>query len=526
MTDQTPRQSRQSQDPRRPLSGSSRAAASRARDAVPLTPDASIDVTLVLRRRAPLPAEVVNTARALSRDELRAGFGADPADVATVRSIVEGAGLRVDAVDEAGRRVSVSGPVTAVTALFDVDLREVVSQGLAGEDVRHRQREGSVSLPEGLDGIVTAVLGLDDRPQARAQFRVARAEAVTSSFTPLRLAEVYDFPTDSDGSGTEVAILELGGGFRPEDLDTYFRGLGLATPAIRAIGVDGGSNSPGAAAGADGEVMLDIEVVGAMAPGAGLAVYFAPNTDRGFLDALSTAVHADPTPAAVSISWGGPEDSWTEQARAAFDDALADAAALGVTVTAAAGDNGSGDGVDGAPHADFPASSPHALACGGTSLRVGADGAVEREIVWNGRGATGGGVSAAFGLPDWQRDAGVPDRVGGGAGRGVPDVAAVADPETGYEVLVDGQRQVIGGTSAVAPLWAALVARIVQARGSGLGLLQPLVYAGARAGNSPEGFRDITVGDNGDYSAGPGWDACTELGVPVGTTLARRLTSA
>jgi kumamolisin len=271
--------------------------------------------------------------------------------------------------------------------------------------------------------------------------------------------------------------------------------------------------------------MLDLEVAGAMAPGAALVVYFAPNTDRGFLDALSEAVHADPTPAVVSISWGGPEDSWTEQARTAFDDALADAAALGVTVTVAAGDNGSADGVqDGAAHADFPAASPHALACGGTSLHARADGTVTSEVVWNGRGATGGGVSAAFPLPAWQDGVGVPTRAGGGGtGRGVPDVAGVADPATGYRVRVDGADQVIGGTSAVAPLWAALVARLVAARGSGLGLLQPRLYAGAAAGTAPEGFRDITEGDNGDYAAGPGWDACTGLGVPVGTVLRERL---
>lgn len=526
MTEQTPTES-SSPSPRRPLQGSSRAAAPRARDAVPLTLDTRIEATLVLRRRAELPAELVDSPRTLTRDELRSGFGADPADVAAVRSVVEAAGLSVDDVDEAGRRVSVSGPVAAVTALFDVDLREVVSQGPAGQDVRHRQREGSVSLPDALDGIVTAVLGLDDRPQARAQFRVARAGQATTSYTPVRLAEVYEFPTQSDGSGTEVAILELGGGFRQDDLDTYFSGLGLASPVVRAVGVDGAGNSPGAADGADGEVMLDLEVLGAMAPGAGLVVYFAPNTDRGFLDALSTAVHADPTPAAVSISWGGPEDSWTEQARTAFDEALADAAVLGVTVTAAAGDNGSGDGVDdGSPHADFPASSPHALACGGTTLHVGSDGSVQTEVVWNGRGSTGGGVSAAFPLPPWQQDVGVGERVGGGTGRGVPDVAAVADPATGYEVLVDGQRQVIGGTSAVAPLWAAFIARVVATRGSGLGLVQPLLYDGSSAGHSADGFRDITEGDNGDYSAGPGWDACTGLGVPVGTTLADRLASA
>lgn len=521
MTEQTP--SGNPSTGNRPLAGSTRAAAPRARDAVPLAAGTTVEVTLVLRRRADLPSDVVTSAQNLSRADLGDRFGADPADVETVRSVVEGAGLTVQSVDAPSRRVQVSGAVEDVTRLFGVDLREVTSESPSGREVRHRQREGAVSLPVGLDGPVTAVLGLDDRPTARAQFRLAPAAAPSTSYSPPDLARVYEFP-EGDGAGTRIAVLELGGGYRTEDLDAYFSGLGLTTPTVTAVGVDGAGNSPGAADGADGEVMLDLEVAGALAPGAELVVYFAPNTDRGFLDALSEAVHADPTPAAVSISWGGPEDTWTEQARTAFDDALADAAALGVTVTVAAGDNGSGDGVqDGAAHADFPAASPHALACGGTSLHARPDGTVDSEVVWNGRGATGGGVSSAFPTPSWQEGVGVPDRPGGGSGRGVPDVAAVADPATGYRVRVDGADQVIGGTSAVAPLWAALVARLVAARGSGLGLLQPRLYAGAAAGTSPQGFRDITEGDNGDYAAGPGWDACTGLGVPVGTALRERL---
>jgi kumamolisin len=294
--------------------------------------------------------------------------------------------------------------------------------------------------------------------------------------------------------------------------------------------VDGGSNAAGQdPQGADGEVLLDIEVAGAAAPGASQVVYFAPNSDRGFVDAVTTAVHASPTPTVVSISWGQSEDSWTGQARTALDQAFADAAALGVTVTAAAGDNGSGDRVtDGKVHADFPASSPHALACGGTSLRVNtATGAVSAETVWNDGshgGATGGGVSDAFGLPGWQASAGVPGQAGTGqAGRGVPDVAGNADPATGYQVLVDGQSTVVGGTSAVAPLWAALICRLAQATGKSFGLMQPLLYAGVSAGTTTAGFRDITQGNNGAYQAGPGWDACTGLGVPDGSALVTRL---
>ena len=107
----------------------------------------------------------------------------------------------------------------------------------------------------------------------------------------------------------------------------------------------------------------------------------------------------------------------------------------------------------------------------------------------------------------------------GPGGRGVPDVSAVADPQTGYQVRVDGQDTVIGGTSAVAPLWAALVARLAQSTGKPLGLVQPLLYDSVAAGAVAEGFRDITVGDNGAYRAAAGWDACTGLGVPNGTQL-------
>src|SRR6266480_7202383 len=273
-----------------------------------------------------------------------------------------------------------------------------------GGMAQHRQRVGGLHVPAELDGVVVAVLGLDDRPQASPQIRrasgiaaAAAGAAAPTSYTPVQVAEAYNFPVGTDGTGQTIAIIELGGGFGPADLDSYFSGLGIATPSVTAVGVDGGTNEAEQdPQGADGEVLLDIEVAGAAAPGARQVVYFAPNSDRGFVDAVTAAVHASPTPTVVSISWGQSEDSWTGQARTAMDQAFADAAALGVTVTAAAGDNGSGDRVpDGKAHADFPASSPHALACGGTSLRLDpATGKIASETVWNNGahgGATGGG---------------------------------------------------------------------------------------------------------------------------------------
>jgi kumamolisin len=261
-----------------------------------------------------------------------------------------------------------------------------------------------------------------------------------------------------------------------------------------------------------------------VAPKASLVVYFAPNTDRGFLDAVTSAVH-DTThrPSLLSISWGGPESSWTQQAMTALDGAFQDAALAGVTVLCAAGDDGSSDGLkDGKAHADFPASSPHALACGGTRLEASGN-AIASEVVWNdpGHGATGGGVSDVFPLPDWQRASHVPVSANphGGPGRGVPDVAGDADPATGYEIRVDGRNTVVGGTSAVAPLYAGLLARINQRLGKPVGFLNPVLYGASGV------CRDVTEGSNGAYAAGPGWDACTGLGSIDGAALLRTLGS-
>ncbi|GGF16376.1 S53 family peptidase [Subtercola lobariae] len=503
-----------------PLPGSERQPAPGVRPAAhPLARETAVEATLVLRRAgAADPAALAGgDAAPLPPAEFAARFGASAADVELVTSTLAGLGLTIIETDPASRRVRVSGPVSTIDRVFGTALEAASSEGADGSRVTHRHRAGSLSIPAVLAGVVTAVLGLDDRPQARAQFRVAEAHATSVSYTPVQLGEIYDFPAGTDGAGQTVAIIELGGGFAESDLDAYFGGLSIQTPDVRAVGVDGAVNEPGKdAQGADGEVLLDIEVVGGLSPRASILVYFAPNTDAGFLDAVATAAHATPTPAAISISWGQSEDEWTAQARTALDDALLDAAALGITVTAAAGDNGSSDSAaGGANHADFPASSPHALACGGTRLEASGT-KVTSETVWNngvGNGATGGGVSDVFALPAWQRSAGVPASPTRGGGRGVPDVAANADPQTGYEVLVDGKRAVYGGTSAVAPLWAALVARLVQSLGSPLGLLQPKLY------ELSSGLRDVTVGNNGAFAAGPGWDACTGLGVPSGTAL-------
>ena len=333
------------------------------------------------------------------------------------------------------------------------------------------------------------------------------------------MAQIYDYPS-GDGTGQCIGLIELGGGFQLDDLSNYFSSLNINTPQVISVSVDGGQNSPSTPDSADGEVMLDIEVAGAIAPSAKIVVYFAPNTDQGFLDAITTAVHDSTNqPSVLSISWGSAESGWTTQALTNFDEAFQAAAAMGVTVCVASGDNGSSDGInDGMNHVDFPASSSFALGCGGTTLQTSNEQIVS-ETVWNDQpngGATGGGVSNVFPLPSWQDGFDVPSPTVQGGGRGVPDVSGDADPNTGYNILVDGESAVFGGTSAVAPLWAALVARINQSIGKPVGFLNPLIYAQAV---ETSGFHDITQGNNGAFSAAQGWDPCTGLGSPDGTGL-------
>jgi len=497
-----------------PLHGSTRDATADARTVRTVDESESIDLTLVLRRRAEIPDGLVEGPRTFSRQELAERFGAVPADIELISRTAREHGLDVTDVDQASRRVRITGTLAELRAVVDPAALTVVESRhpATGRTVEHRRRQGALRILADWQNVVVAVLGMDDRPQARPHIRHIKPAATRISYTPVELEWIYRFPGGTDGAGRTLAVLELGGGFTQEDLDTYFSGLGIVMPTIETVGINGADNTPeGDPHGPDGQVLLDIEVAGALAPRARQVVYFAPNTARGFTDALSTAVHADPTPTAISIGWGLSEVDWTGQGRAVFDAALADAAALGITVCVAAGDNGSSAEE---PAIGYPASSPLALACGGTSLDVDPlTGTVRSERMW-GRG----GFSRIYRQPSWQAHDVMDPVSQHRLGRGIPDVAAVADPSTGYEVLIDGQRLVVGGTGAVAPLWAALACRLSESLGRPLGLLQPLLYAGASPDSTPTGFRDIILGD-----AGLGRFSSTGLGVPDGTVLAAAL---
>lgn len=520
-----------------PIPGSERQPMPGARIVGELDGKERIEVSVLVRRRfsgGDLESRVSEMGELLpkersylDRERFGAEHGADPEDLEKIKAFARTNNLDITQESISQRRVTLSGTVEDVGDAFGVREKLALYEHPGGS---YRGRLGPVMVPSALSDIVQSVHGLDDRPAASPRFRARPLRPHTGgvSYTPPRLAKLYDFPTAGDGQGQAIAIIELGGGYRVQDLSDYFKGLKIPVPQVSAISVDEGHNSPtGDPNGPDGEVALDIEVAGAIAPGANIFVYFAPNTDKGFLDAISTAVHdALNKPSVVSISWGSPEDQWTAQSLTAFDGTFKDAAALGVTVCCAAGDGGSTDGEkDGLQHVDFPASSPHALGCGGTTL-FSSEGSITSETVWNNEpsgGATGGGVSEVFALPNWQSGAGVPPSANpsGHAGRGVPDVAGDADPATGYEVLADGQRYVVGGTSAVAPLWSALVALLNQDLGNPVGYLNPLIYKIASQGDGA--FHDITGGDNGAYQADAGWDACTGLGSPDGSRLLQAL---
>ncbi|VTZ50741.1 Peptidase S53 (modular protein) [Methylocella tundrae] len=515
------------QSARQILPGSARSVVAGARLVGKTNPAAKVDVTVVLTRKTAIPqGDLAEHALATPHERPLADpaafaerYGASEEAIAAVRSFAARHGLIVKNVDQGRRVVELSGSASDMEQAFGTALHDYETGKCT-----YRGRQGPLLLPADIAPYVEAVLGLDNRPAAKPRFR---SRAAQQSYYPNQLSALYNFPP-GDGAGQTIALIELGGNYGSQDLQTYFAAAGLTkTPTVRTVSVVPGAPVPyGQDPGSDGEVMLDIEVVGAMAPGATIVVYFSDNTDQGFFQAASQAVH-DPATTAVSISWGSPEKVWSQQSMNVWDSLGQSATLLNVPIFVAAGDHGCADeqptdeGFDGQRHADFPGTCPNGVAsCGGTSL-LGGGRAKAKETVWNdGDGwATGGGVSIHFQVPPWQN--GVSAEKGAALlMRGVPDVAADADPDTGVNVRSNGVDQVSGGTSAAAPQWAALAAILSQQLGRKAGFFIPLLYAHMKAGAT----NDVVTGNNtvfgvGGFSAKPGWDACTGLGSPNGARL-------
>lgn len=458
-------------------------------------------------------------------------FGANKESLDAVGKFADEYGLKVGEADLKSGRVVLNGTVKEFSAAFETSLAQYENNG-----VSFRGRVGTLSVPQELAPHILGILGTDDRPQARAynvvKFMEPHDEPPTGGsptpgdppidpsgrkpkgYMPNEVADAYNFPKDTTGKGQAVGIVELGGGIDLADNAKYYQEHGLPQPKVNVIEVGGAKNRPGVDSNADGEVILDSQVIGAVSPEATQNLIFAPNSDKGFIDAITRATFPEKGEvpnSAISISWGAPEESWTKQGMEGMSQAFKKAALKGISVFAASGDDGALDrSRSGKWQVDFPASDPSVTGTGGTKLMI-KDGKIESEVAWNNHRANdagGGGVSQIFPPQDFQKDAGVPVNAnpGGAPGRGVPDVAGNADPGTGYRLRIAGREGVIGGTSAVSPLYSALTMRLNEALGKPVGYLNPWIYKNTSV------FNDIVLGDNNGYKTGPGWDPVTGLG--------------
>ena len=523
------------------LSGSDRPRKHDAERISDVDPASAVEVTVTVRG-PDLPQ--VAPGKSMSREELERSYSASQADMDAVAEGLADYGLEVLDSAPSVRSLRVRGSAAQMDAAFRANL------GIYRHDGHeYRGREGSLEIPAGLEGIVTGVFGLDQRRVARRVPGIPPtqepAEAVAQgALSPADLEERYRFPA-GEAEGQTVAIAEFGGAYFPGDLTTFCRQQGRAEPTVRQVGLGVPvlteqqvmalpPTQREQVLGEAGEVNMDVQIVAGLCPAADIIVYFATWDQKGWIDLLNDVVRGVPAGAvAVSVSWGLSEDStdFSPAARRIIDHRLQAAALLGVTVCVSAGDDGSGDQLDdGRAHVNFPACSPHVLAVGGTQLEG------DSEVVWwqtpgrrrDGGGSTGGGVSRVFPQPSWQTVEVRPPDGSGVTGRIIPDIAALAGPPY-YQLVLLGRAAPNGGTSAAAPLWAALIARSAAALNPPRApvFLAPLLY-GAGPDGHPLGTsvcRDITSGNNTStppgwgFSAGPGFDAVSGWGVPDGPPL-------
>lgn len=374
----------------------------------------------------------------------------------------------------------------------------------------------SIKIPNTWENKINNILGLNNDKIAKPYFHVYNNTRDLNSptlkpFTPPQLASLYNFPVNLTGTGQKVGIIELGGGYTLSDITTYLSNLNINTvPNITDVSVDGGINNPNDDSGANIEVLLDIEIIASIAPNGLIRVYFAPNSTRGFYDAINQAINDGCK--IISISWGAPEVFWTTSSMNTYNNLFRIASNNNVNIFVASGDNGSSDGTWGGNNVDFPSSSQYVVGCGGTCLISNNNTTITQETVWNNNpssNATGGGVSRVFSKPVYQYN--TPNTTNNF--RGVPDVAGNADPNTGYIIYGEGGNIQVGGTSAVAPLWSGLMCLINQSIGSPVNYLNQVIYF------NPSVCRDIIVGNNGGFAAQIGWDSCTGNGSPNGQRL-------
>jgi kumamolisin len=509
------------------LSGSLRVPPEGATFVGEVDPDEPVAVVIHVKRRTPdkfAPGSAEDLAR-LSKPMTRRALEAQrrrthARAAARVTRVATANGLRVGAVDLAQRTVVVEGTARQMAEVFGAILRRYA-------DGWHefRARVGQLTVPAEIAPWTRAILGFDQRPLAGSADRLLpqAGDGTGSGLWPTEIAALYGIPLDRDTSSVCVGIIALGGGYLSSDLAAAMAAMGRPVPTVVDVTVDGDGNQfVDGFSLAEQEIALDLQVAANLLPKARIVVYFANNATDSLTRAVHRAVFDDINrPQVVSVSWGNAEKTWADTSRDAMQAVLADAIRLRVSVVFAAGDLLATSGVaDGKLHVWFPASSPYALGCGGTAPTLGGAGAsIAAEAVWKqGLTGTGGGISDVFPIPAYQSKLTLPVSLNDGAARrGVPDVACAAAGTPGYRIVLNGQAVVKDGTSAATPLWAALLAIANTEREDPIGFVNPTLYSNS------ELCRAITQGDNRvdgrGYEAGPGWNACTGLGVPKGADI-------
>ncbi|HEV7926802.1 MAG TPA: S53 family peptidase [Verrucomicrobiae bacterium] len=509
-------------------------------------------VTLILRRRLDGPklktledfsANPGANGPSIARADFTAAHGADPDEMNKVVEFAQSHGLAVLERHAARRAVVVHGKVGALNKAFAVRLTDYSFAG-----GKYHGHTGPAHLPASVAKCVEAICGLNERPVPAKHWVTRRPQHPTdppntTALTPQQVALLYNFPP-GDGAGQTIGIYEMttgdgAPGYAPEDLVRTMQafGGGLQTPAPIDVSIDGVANS----GVSDGETGLDITVASAIAPAAKLAVYFTGGTPQNILHAIQRMVHpgaSDPQPTILSISYGwGPDDasaqSFSDQEYTQLDQLFQDAANLNITVLVSSGDSGAFVASKTQAQTSYPSTEPWVISCGGTAIGD-IQGTNFDEYAWNDGaqgGASGGGVSARFPVPTYQSAAGVPKRNGTKQpGRGVPDIAGNASPYSGYPQFVNGQSETIGGTSAVAPLYAGLLARINSNLGASVGFINPTLYSLAasafRGIVSPPGPANNSFQGVTGYPVTSGWNACTGLGSAKGIALQNGLQGA
>ncbi|MFY9718557.1 MAG: S53 family peptidase [Candidatus Cybelea sp.] len=423
---------------------------------------------------------------------------ADPADLDVLRGYCKKHGI--DVVATHWRSATLTGPIEKLIDAFGATA--AISALPDGRRFRHRSE--ALYAPAEIASVLRGPFGILEWPRSHA------VGALQNSVTPLSakgIAARYLFP-DADGSGVTVGVLQLRATFDADDFAKCMQSQGVTAKTPVVVRVDNAELAHQIETAKDLESAIDTQIVGALAPGAQLVIYAAPDNERGVLDGIRKALFDEENrPTILSISFGIPEDRWTPVALEILDELFTVAALLGVTILCASGDKGAHVDVNGKAQVLAPASSPFAHACGATQISPNDPSA---ESGWVN---SGGGFSGRVPVPPWQTTASaVAAQYQVAPGRGVPDIAAETVP--GYMVYIEGKPFAMGGTSAVAPAWAALVARINQRLGKPAGFFAPLLYG---ASNAP--LREITSGGNDRYQCAPGWNPCTGLGVPIGDAL-------